>query len=188
MVLDSMRTVEQYGGVLIEIGEGLATCTARAWTISSQSWRIEGTDRQCDVLSEPYKKYMERRKSGAVQCDCTCVTAPPFFSKAGPLAGRSVTSTPFFSKTVPLAGRSSDATGKSRNTDKPVFIIWDGLSLNEEERESAMSWMTTSKSWVLWKQQDSSSSTKNSENAVEEKHRTKVGREEVLAQKLVALW
>ena len=108
---------------------------------------------------------------------CTCVTAPPFFSKAGPLAERSSDAT---------------ATGKSRNTDKPVVIIWDGL--NEEERESAMSWMTTSKSWVLWKQHDSLSTTKKSENTVEEKlqstvnmgekHRTKVGREEVFGTKI----
>ena len=36
VVSDWMRTVEQYGGVSIEIGEGLATCTARdhAWTIT----------------------------------------------------------------------------------------------------------------------------------------------------------
>ncbi len=32
-----------------------------------------------------------------------------------------------------------------------------------------MSWMTTSKSWVLWRQHDSSSSTKTVENATEEK-------------------
>ena len=47
------------------------------------------------------------------------------------------------------------------------MIIWDGL--NEEERECVMSWMTTSKSWVLRKQQDSLSTTKKSENTVEEK-------------------
>jgi hypothetical protein len=35
VISDSMRTVEQYGGVSIKIGEGLATCTAldHAWTI-----------------------------------------------------------------------------------------------------------------------------------------------------------
>ncbi len=52
-------------------------------------------------------------------------------------------------------------------TDKSVVIMWDGL--NVEERESAMSWMTMSKSWVLWRQRDSLSSTKTGENATEEK-------------------
>ena len=49
---------------------------------------------------------------------CTCVTAPPFFSK-----------------TDPIAVRNSDmtATGKCGNTDEPVVIVWDGL--NEKERE-----------------------------------------------------
>jgi hypothetical protein len=45
-------------------------------------------------------------------------------------------------------GRSSGAA-----SDKPVVIMWDGL--NVEERESVMRWMTTSKYWVLWKQNDS---------------------------------
>ena len=45
--------------------------------------------------------------------------------------------------------------------------MWDGL--NVEERESAMSWMKMSKSWVLWRQHDSLSSTKSGENATEEK-------------------
>jgi hypothetical protein len=38
-----------------------------------------------------------------------------------------------------------------------------------EERERDMSWMTMSKSWVLWSQHDSSSSTKTGENTTEEK-------------------
>ena len=40
MIADSVRTMEQYGGVSIEIGEGLATCTAldHAWTITSMMW------------------------------------------------------------------------------------------------------------------------------------------------------
>jgi hypothetical protein len=59
-------------------------------------------------------------------------------------------------------GRSSDT-----KSDKPVVIVWDGL--NVEERECVMSWMTTSQSWVLWKQHDSLSITKNSENEKEEK-------------------
>ncbi len=54
---------------------------------------------------------------------CRCVTAPPFFSQIGSPAGRS-------SETA---------------TDKTAVIMWDGL--NVEERESAMSWMTMSKSW-----------------------------------------
>jgi hypothetical protein len=45
--------------------------------------------------------------------------------------------------------------------------MWDGL--NVEERESVMSWMTMSKSWVLWSQHDSLSSTKTVENTTEEK-------------------
>ena len=37
VIADSVRTMDQYGGVSIEIGEGLATCTAldHAWTITS---------------------------------------------------------------------------------------------------------------------------------------------------------
>ena len=65
--------------------------------------------------------------------------------------------------------RNSDttATGKCGNTDEPVVIVWDGL--NEEERESAMHWMSTAKPWVLWKQRDSLSSIKKSESTVEGK-------------------
>jgi hypothetical protein len=43
-------------------------------------------------------------------------------------------------------------------------IVWDGL--NEEERESAMHWMSTAK---LWKQRDSLSTIKKSESTVEGK-------------------
>ena len=40
VISDSVRTVEQYGGVSIEIGEGLTTCIAldNAWTITSMMW------------------------------------------------------------------------------------------------------------------------------------------------------
>jgi hypothetical protein len=76
---------------------------------------------------------------------CTCVTAPSFFSQID----------------SPV-GKYDDA-----KTDKPVVIIWDGL--NVEEREGTMKWMTTSKSWILWKQDDSLSSTRNSENEEEKK-------------------
>ncbi len=40
MISESIRTVDQYGGVSIEIGEGLATCTPLdyAWTITSMMW------------------------------------------------------------------------------------------------------------------------------------------------------
>jgi hypothetical protein len=77
--------------------------------------------------------------------------------------------TTLFSKTDPISGRNSDSTaiGKCGNTDESVVIIWDGL--NEEERESAMRWMTTSKPWVLWKQQDSLTTRKKIENTVEGK-------------------
>ncbi len=67
-----------------------------------------------------------------------------------------------------LAGRSYET-----ETDKPVVIMWDGL--NVEERENVMSWMTMSKSWVLWSQHDSSSSTKTDENATEEKLQSLLG-------------
>jgi hypothetical protein len=62
-----------------------------------------------------------------------------------------------------LTGRSYEVA-----TDKTVVIMWDGL--NVEERECVMSWMTMSKSWVLWKKcffVDQSSST--GENTTEEK-------------------
>ena len=48
-----------------------------------------------------------------------------------------------------------------------MVIVWDGL--NEEERESVMHWMSTAKPWVLWKQRDSLSTIKKSENTVEGK-------------------
>jgi hypothetical protein len=53
-------------------------------------------------------------------------------------------------------------------TDKTVVIMWDGL--NVEERESVMTWMTMSKSWVFLKKcffVDQSSST--GESTTEEK-------------------
>jgi hypothetical protein len=77
---------------------------------------------------------------------CTCVTVPTFFSQS-----------------ASSVSRSSDT-----KTDKSVVIVWDGL--NVKERESEMSWMTTSQSWVFWKQHDSLSSTKNRENEEEKLH------------------
>ena len=40
MIPESRRTVEQYGGVSIEIGEGLETCTTLdyAWIITNMMW------------------------------------------------------------------------------------------------------------------------------------------------------
>jgi hypothetical protein len=40
VIEDSVRTMEKHGGVSIEIGEGLATCTAldHAWTITNMMW------------------------------------------------------------------------------------------------------------------------------------------------------
>ncbi len=40
VISESVRTVEQYGGVSIEIGEGLGTCADLdlAWTITSMTW------------------------------------------------------------------------------------------------------------------------------------------------------
>ncbi len=40
MISDSVRTVEEYGGVSIEICEVLATCADLdlAWTITSMTW------------------------------------------------------------------------------------------------------------------------------------------------------
>ncbi len=158
------------------VSEGLATCTAldHAWTITSTTWEhlksgwmgapeelIREVKLDCDrqvVLENRGHRSSTWRTLRALQkvlgaeeiWGCTCVTAPPFFSQIGPPAGRSSDAT---------------ATGKSMDTDKLVVIIWDGL--NGEERESAMSWMTTSESWVLWKQHDSWSTTKNSKDVVE---------------------
>jgi hypothetical protein len=163
--------MEQYGGVSIEIGEGLATCTAldHTWTITSMMWEHlksgwlgapeelirkvkKDCDRQVVLESGGYRSATWRTLRALQQVHgaeeiwgCTCVTAPPFFSQIGSPAGRSY----------------------EVATDKPVVIMWDGL--NVEERESAMSWMTMSKSWVLWRQHDSLWSTKTGENATEEK-------------------
>ena len=40
VISDSVRTMDQYGGVSIEIGEGLATCTVldHVWTITIMMW------------------------------------------------------------------------------------------------------------------------------------------------------
>ena len=180
MISDSIRTVDQYGRVSIEIGEGLGTCTVLdyVWTITSMMWEHLGvvgvpeelirqvkidSDRQV-VLENHSRGYrsVTCRTLGRVRTlqkvqgvkeiwGCTCVTSPPFFSK-----------------TVPIVGRSSDTTATTQcgNTEDPVVIIWDGLN---EERESAMRWMTTSNLWVLWKQQDSLSTIKKIENTVEGK-------------------
>ena len=132
----------------LRLVRGLATCTALdyAWTITSMTWEhlksgwlvapkelIRQVKMDCDrqvVLENRGYRSATWRTLRALQklhgaeeiWGCTCIQAPPFFSK-----------------TCPIAGRSSDATatGKSRNTDEPVVNIWDGL--NEEERESAMS-------------------------------------------------
>jgi ribonuclease HI len=176
VISDSIRTVEQYGGVSIEIGEGLATCTTLdyAWTITSMMWEHLKSgwlgvpeelirqvkmdcDRQVALENRGYRSATWRtlralqKVQGAKEIwGCTCVTAPPFFSKTGPTAVRNSDTT---------------ATGQCGNTDEPVVIVWDGL--NEEERESAMHWMSTAKPWVLWKQRDSLSTIKKSENTVE---------------------
>jgi hypothetical protein len=171
VIADSVRTIKKYGGVSIESGEGLATCTAmdHAWTITSMIWEhlksgwlgvpqgfIRKVKMDCDwqvvLESGGYRSATWRTLRVLQQVhgteeiwDCTCVTSPPFFSQIGSPEGRSY----------------------EEATDKTVVIMWDGL--NVEERESAMSWMTMSKSWVLWRQHDSSSSTKTDENATEEK-------------------
>jgi len=172
VISDSVRTVEQYGGVSIEIGEGLATCADLdlAWTITSMTWEYlkvgwmgapeelirkikMDCDRQMVLESKGYRSATWctlralQKKYGAEEIwVCTsCVTSPSFFSQIG----------------SPV-GKSADA-----KADKPVVIIWVGL--NVEERESVMNWMTTSKSWVLWRQHDSLSSTRNSEDEEERK-------------------
>ena len=176
VISDSIRTVEQYGGVSIEIGEGLATCTTLdyAWTITSMMWEHLKSgwlgvpeelirqvkmdcDRQVALENRGYRSATWRtlralqKVQGAKEIwGCTCVTAPPFFSKTGPTAVRNSDTT---------------ATGQCGNTDEPVVIVWDGLT--EEEREGAMRWMSTAKPWVLWKQRDSLSTIKKSENTVE---------------------
>ena len=144
MIVDSVRTMEQYGGVSIEIGEGLATCTAldHAWTITSMMWehlksgwlgapeelvrqvKID-CDRQVVLENRGYRSATWRtlralqKVQGAKEIwGYTCVTAPPFFSKTGPIAVRN---------------SDTAATGTCGNTDEPVVIVWDGLT--EEERD-----------------------------------------------------
>ena len=171
VISESVQTVEQYGGVSIEIGEGLATCADLdlAWTITSMTWeylkagwrgapeelirRIKlDCERQMVLESKGYRSATWRtlralqRIHGAEEIwGCTCVTAPPFFSRIG----------------SPV-GKNADA-----KADRPVVIVWDGL--NVEEREGAMNWMATSKSWVLWRQHDSLSSTGSNEDEEERK-------------------
>jgi hypothetical protein len=177
VIADSVRTMKQYGGGSIEIGEGLATCTVmdHAWTITSMMWEhlksgwlgapeelIRKVKMACDrqVVSESggYRsatwrtlRALQQVHSAEEIWGCTCVTAPPFFRQIGSPAGRNYETA----------------------TDKPVVIMWDGLNVEESER--AMRWMTMSKSWVLWRQHDSSSSTKTGENATEEKFQLILG-------------
>jgi hypothetical protein len=146
--------MDQYGGVSIEIGEGLSTCTALdlAWTITNMMWEhlkvgwmdaseeLTGKikidyDRQVVLESKGYRsvtwctlRVLQKLHGAEEIWGCTCVTVPSFFSQTG----------------SPV-GRSSDA-----KVDKTVVIVWDGL--NVEERVCVMSWMTTSKSWVLLKE------------------------------------
>ena len=52
VISDSIRTVEQYGGVSIEIGEGLATCTVLdcAWTITNMMWEhLKSGGKKCSA-------------------------------------------------------------------------------------------------------------------------------------------
>ena len=143
MISDSIRTVEQYGGVSIEIGEGLATCTTLdyAWTITSMMWEHlksgwlgtpeelirQVSDRQVVLENRGYRSATWRtlRALQKVQgvkeiWGCTCVTSPPFFGKTDPISVRNSDTT---------------ATGKCGNTDDPVVIVWDGLNEEESERE-----------------------------------------------------
>ena len=142
MISDSMRTVEQYSGVSVEIGEGLETCTDldHAWTITSTTWehlksRWMGVDEEplrkvkldCDrqvvLENRGYRsatwhtlRSLQKVHGSEEIWDCTCVTTPSFLSQIGPPAGRSTDTT---------------ATEKSMDTHKPVVIIWDGLDVEE---------------------------------------------------------
>ncbi len=52
VIPESIRTVEQYGGVSIEIGEGLATCTVLdyAWTITNMMWEhLKSGGKKCSA-------------------------------------------------------------------------------------------------------------------------------------------
>ena len=115
VIADSVRTMEQYGGVSIEIGEGLATCTAmdHAWTITSMMWEHLKSgwlgapeelirkvkmdcDRQVVLESGGYRSATWRTLRALQQVHgaeeiwgCTCVRAPPFFRQIGSPAGRS---------------------------------------------------------------------------------------------------
>jgi hypothetical protein len=148
MISDSVCTMEQYGGVSIEIG-AIYTTLDHGWSINSVMWEhlksgwlgapeelIRKVKMDCDrevvlerrgyrsttwcTLRALHQVHGEEQIWG-----CTCVTSPPFFSQIGFPVGRSYETA----------------------TDKSVVIMWDGL--NVEERESVMSWMTMSKSWVL---------------------------------------
>jgi hypothetical protein len=98
VIVDSVKTMKQYGGVSIEIGEGLATCTTldRQVVLESGGYR-SATWRTLRALQQVH---------GAKEIwGFTCVTSPPFFSQRGSPVGRSYEA----------------ATGK------PVVIMWDGL-------------------------------------------------------------
>jgi hypothetical protein len=106
--------MEQYGGVSIEIGEGLATYTAmdHVWTITSMMWEdfksgwlgapeelIRKVKMDCDrkvVLESGGYRSATWRTVRALQqvhgaeeiWGYTCVTSPPFFCQIGSPSGR----------------------------------------------------------------------------------------------------
>jgi hypothetical protein len=125
VIPDSVRTMEQYVTVEFRSRLGLTTCTVldHAWTITRMMW--EHLKCSLGEWRVSIANMAHTSVHGAEEIwGCTCVTTPHFFSQIDSPAGRS-------SETV------------ADNLSKSVVIMWGGL--NVEERESSMSWMTTSK-------------------------------------------
>ncbi len=112
VITDSVRTMDQYGGVSIEIGESLATCTAmdHAWIITSMMCLKSGwpgvpeelirkvkmdCDRQVVLESGGYRsatwctlRTLQQVHGAQAIWGCTCVTSPPSFRQIGSSEGR----------------------------------------------------------------------------------------------------
>ncbi len=83
VIVDSVRTMEQYGGVSIEIGEGPEELIRKV--------KMD-CDRQVVLESDGYRSTTWRTLRALQQVhgaeeiwDCTCVTAPSFFRQIGSL-------------------------------------------------------------------------------------------------------
>ena len=68
--LDSFYACERTHFTNFVVSESLFPLNIRVFNVGAgnkrQSWSIEGTDRQRSVLSEPYERYRERKRSGDV--------------------------------------------------------------------------------------------------------------------------